>query len=297
MAATLLLDTITSSGSTITVPTGKTMAITDAGNLTIGGVAITTGAQGVLSKTAAYTILAADFTGKSSLIVLVNVSAGTATETVITLPAASAFGTCAIHVISTAAHGAGNTIAIKNSSAVEQYTLYKIGDHCEFVSDTTTIFRTGNEHLSASGLIYRNTTEPVAGVATELMFSTGEYTVYSDIGGWFDTTNFWVNIPFDCNILVQALTTTQNTGIQHIEPKIQRLYNSRASTEIICFPQGDINTPVQPNQPSFTWDFLAGDDLEFYMYNNHSTATYNAGGSASGYNKGCYAKWTVLRRY
>ena len=29
MAATLSLDTITSSGSTITVPTGKTLAITD----------------------------------------------------------------------------------------------------------------------------------------------------------------------------------------------------------------------------------------------------------------------------
>ena len=57
MAATILLDTISSSGSTITVPTGKTLAIEDAGALTIGEVAITTGAQGVLSKTAAYTIV------------------------------------------------------------------------------------------------------------------------------------------------------------------------------------------------------------------------------------------------
>ena len=85
--STIKVNTLDSTtGTSITVPTGKTLAITDAGALTIGGTAITVGAQAVLSKTTAYTILAADFTGKSSLIVLVDVSAGTSTETVITLP-------------------------------------------------------------------------------------------------------------------------------------------------------------------------------------------------------------------
>ena len=44
MAATLSLDTITSSGSTITVPTGKILAIEDAGALKINDIAIPTGA-------------------------------------------------------------------------------------------------------------------------------------------------------------------------------------------------------------------------------------------------------------
>jgi hypothetical protein len=50
MAATLSLDTITSSGSTITVPTGKTLAVTDSGALTIGGSAITAGSSNILRK-------------------------------------------------------------------------------------------------------------------------------------------------------------------------------------------------------------------------------------------------------
>jgi|TARA_B110001454_G_scaffold207685_1_gene219353 hypothetical protein len=300
MAGTLkLTDIAHSSGAgTITVDSLATLAIST-GKLTVGGTAIETGAQGVLSKTATYTILAGDFTGKSSLIVLVDVSAGTSTETIITLPAAADFSTCAIHVASTAAHGAGNTIAIKNGSSVEQYTLYGIGDHCEFVSDGTNVFRTGNEHLSASGLVYRNTLESIPGNGTELMFSTGEYTVYSDLGSWFDTTNFWVNVPFACSILVQALTSTSNTDRQHITPVIKRLYSSRASTEIIFNPSaaraGDVDG--QPNGPCFTWDFTAGDDIEWYMFNNHNSVAYDAAGSANGYYIGCYAKWTVLRRY
>jgi len=300
MASTILVNSIKpQSGVDVNIPTGFKLKVADVGELYIGGVAITTGAQGVISKTATYIILPADFTGKSSLIVLVNVSAGTSTETSITLPAATDFGTCAIHVVSTAAHGAGNTIAIKNSSSVEQYTLYGIGDHCEFVSDGTNVFRTGNEHLSASGLVYRNVYETLVGNGTELMFSTGEYTVYSDLGSWFDTTNFWVNVPFACSILVQALTSTSSTDRQHITPVIKRLYNSRASTEIIFNPSaaraGDVDG--QPNGPCFTWDFTAGDDIEWYMFNNHGSAAYDAAGSVNGYYQGCYAKWTVLRRY
>ena len=78
MASTILVNTInTQSGSTITIPTGKTLVVTDAGALTIGGVAITAGSLGVISKTATYTVVPSDFTGKSSLVVFVNANAGT----------------------------------------------------------------------------------------------------------------------------------------------------------------------------------------------------------------------------
>ena len=85
MASTILVNSIKAqSGLDVNIPTGFKLKVADVGELYIGDVAITTGAQGVISKTATYPIVAADFTGKSSLIVFVDVSAGTSTETIIT---------------------------------------------------------------------------------------------------------------------------------------------------------------------------------------------------------------------
>ena len=198
MAATLSLDTITSSGTNIEIPTGKVLKIADAGALKINDIAITTGAQGVISKTATYPIVAGDFTGKSSLIVFVDVSAGTSTAADITLPAAADFGTCAIHVVSTAAHGSGNSIAIK-LGAVEQYTLYKKGDHCEFVSDGTNVFRTGNEHATIRGSVALTADWGVAGNSHHDIFNAvdaANYSVEEDIGsGWSITNDDWT-VPY-----------------------------------------------------------------------------------------------------
>jgi hypothetical protein len=195
--STIKVNTLDSTtGTSITVPTGKTFVVTDAGALSIGGVAITTGAQGVLSKTTAYTIVAADFTGKSSLIVFVDVSAGTSTETIITLPAAADFGTCAIHVVSSATHGAGNYITIKNSSAVEQYSLYFKGDHCEFVSDATNIFRTGNEYATVWGdLAFTATYNIGATVSADMIAgaTSSNYTITNNFGnGWKTATDDFI---------------------------------------------------------------------------------------------------------
>ena len=198
MAATLTLDTITSSGSTITVPTGKTMAITDAGALTIGGTAITAGAQGVLSKTATYTIVASDFTGKSSLIVFVNVSSGTGSEAVITLPTPASSSTCAIHVVSSAVHGLGNKITIKNSAGTEIYTLFHVGDHCELVSDGTTTIRTGNEWVTVRGDVALTVALAIAsGTLSDIWdLAAANYTEVEDIGGGWSTSTDDFTAPF-----------------------------------------------------------------------------------------------------
>ena len=200
MAATLSLDTITSSGTNIEIPTGKVLKIADAGALKINNIAITTGAQAVLSKTGTYPIVAGDFTGKSSLMVLVNVSAGTSTETIITLPAAADFGTCAIHVVSTATHGAGNYITIKNSSAVEQYSLYFKGDHCEFISDTTNVFRSGNEHATIFCNVALTADQSLSAGAYKDVWdsaTSSNYTVVENYGsGWNSTTSDFI-VPFD----------------------------------------------------------------------------------------------------
>jgi len=296
--STIKVNTLDSTtGSSITVPTGKTLAITDAGALTIGGTAITTGAQGVISKTATYTILAADFTGKSSLIVFVNASAGTSTEIIITLPAASAFGTCAIHVVSTTAHGSGNKVTIKNSSAVEQYTLYGIGDHCEFVSDGTTAFRTGNEFVTVNGFIFRTSNLAMGANATNPMFSSGVYTERSNIGSWFTTANYSVIVPWACRILIESLVYQDDTANQYLQPAIRYYYSSRASNDWIFNTTDKINDPVSNLTPTIIHDFDAGDEIEFNVFNLGVGTAHTAVGSVNGYYTGCYGKWTVLRRF
>jgi uncharacterized Zn-binding protein involved in type VI secretion len=275
MAATLSLDTITSSGSTITVPTGKTISITDAGNLTIGGVAITTGAQGVLSKTAAYTILPGDFTGKSSLIVFVDVSAGTATETVITLPAAADFSTCAIHVVSTTTHGAGNYITIKNSSAVEQYSLYKKGDHCECVSDATNIFRTGNEHATIYTLLASSADEAAAGASFNRCFQTN-YTTVANLGDAWHTTNDEFTAPCDGLISI-SYDLKSNTGTSAGSPVI---YMDTGSGFVI--KRGSLpGSAASSVKGSSTWvfDIAATNVIRPYYWNNTGTAE-GVGGNA-----------------
>ena len=297
MAATLSLDTITSSGSTITVPTGKTLAVVDAGNLTIGGVAITTGAQGVLSKTGDYTILPGDFTGKSSLIIFVNVSAGTSTETTITLPAEADFSTCAIHVVSTAAHGAGNKITIKNDTPVEVYTLYEKGDHCEFVSDGTTVFRTGNEWVTVTGRAFIDTDgEPnFPGTTITRCFDTYTTTDFN-VGLWWDgTTNNRITAGFDCDLEVhfQATGYAQN-GMQpllkHLNSSATLLqwYNYPRTTSEGGYHQGAVeNTFVVRNMSST-------DYLEFYNANTHGSTMYFAGDSDG---TGACFDFRVLRRH
>tara|TARA_R110000824_G_scaffold390379_1_gene586803 strand:+ start:364 stop:1260 length:897 start_codon:yes stop_codon:yes gene_type:complete len=298
MASTILVNTIdTQSGTAITVPTGKTLAITDAGALTIGGTAITTGAQGVISKTATYTILAADFTGKSSLMVLVNASSGTSTEIVITLPAASAFGTCAIHVVSTAAHGSGNYITIKNSSAVEQYTLFGIGDHCELVSDGTTVFRTGNEFVTVKGFVHRTSNFTITGNVTTPLFTTGVFTERYNIGSWFTSANHCVIIPWACRILLESLTFVDSTANQGGTPAIRYYTTGRSSNDWIFYTNDKINDPVSNLTPTIIHDFDAGDEIEFNVFNLMVGTSIGIVGSANGYYSGSYGKWTVLRRF
>jgi hypothetical protein len=280
MASTILVNSIKpQSGVDVNIPTGFKLKVADAGELYIGGTAITTGAQGVISKTAAYTILAADFTGKSSLIVFVNVSAGTSTETIITLPAAADFSTCAIHVVSTTAHGAGNSVAIKNSSAVEQYTLYKKGDHCEFVSDATDVFRTGNEFTTIFTLLAMTAADASAGQAY-LRAYTSNYATQVNLGSsWHDTNDEWT-APFDGTIIVLH-DCKSNTGSSGGNPVLYRDIGSG----FVIFAGTNINGGGAQNRcASWTFDVTAGHVLRPYYFNNTTSAeglNGNAAGTAS----------------
>jgi hypothetical protein len=285
MAATLSLDTITSSGSTITVPTGKTMAITDAGNLTIGGVAITTGAQGVISKTGTYTILPGDFTGKSSLIVLVDVSAGTSTETIITLPAEDAFDTCAIHIISTATHGAGNKITIKNDTPTEVYTLYCKNDHCELVSDGTTAFRTGNEYTTIWTHIASSTSYTLAGAAAYYRTYTANVLVQQNYGSAWDAATYEWTAPFTGHILyTEALPT--NTSSSAGNPALYK--DTGSGFVIVTGTKAGSAGSASTGWYAMTLPINAGNVLRPYLYKNTTSAEGPVGNAA-----GTAAMWDV----
>tara|TARA_B110001454_G_scaffold30944_1_gene30213 strand:+ start:667 stop:1536 length:870 start_codon:yes stop_codon:yes gene_type:complete len=289
MAATLTLDTITSSGSTITVPTGKTMAITDAGALTIGGTAITTGAQGVISKTATYTILAGDFTGKSSLIVFVDVSGGTATDTIITLPTPASTSTCAIHVVSTGVHGLGNKITIKNSAAAEIYTLYHVGDHCEFVSDGTTTLRTGNEWVTVRGDVALTVNLGISASTTSDIWDLAgaNYTEVEDIGGGWSTTTDDFTAPFAGEYMIGGSPSGTGTGGGFFIQSNGTWLNSVTST----------GWNYALNQQVFKPFVLAKDDVITWWVREVAGGTVTLSGNASASSARATGDWWCNRRY
>jgi hypothetical protein len=289
MAATLLLDTITSSGSTITVPTGKTVAITDAGALTIGGTAITTGAQGVISKTTAYTILAADFTGKSSLVVFVDVSAGTSTETIITLPTPASSSTCAIHVISTAVHGLGNKVTIKNSAAAEIYTLYHVGDHCEFVSDGTTTRRTGNEWVTVRGdvALTANLGISIATTSDIWDLAGANYTEVEDIGGGWSTTTDDFTAPFAGEYMIGGSPSGSGYGSGFWLKNNGTYLNAEPASAWV----------YGPNQQCFKPFVLAKDDVITWWAREMASSSCTFYGNASASAARATGDWWCNRRY
>ena len=288
MAAPLSLDTITSSGSTITVPTGKILAIEDAGALKINDIAITTGALGTLSKTGAYDIQTTDYTGKSMLTVFVNVSAGTSTASDIKLPTAANFATCSINIVSTHAHGAGNSVVVKNNSGVEVYTLYHQGDHVEIQSDGTNVFRTGNEFATIRGEVVLTTGVAAAGSAvsdTWDVAGSSNYTVTQVGGGWSTTTDDF-NAPhaglYYFGGYYAGTTGQYNMGWNYHDGSDFITANSTRHA-----PNG-VNTDGIMRS-------MAASDKNIWYGSNHSSAT-TALGAASGGDR-CSVYFYMIRRY
>ena len=306
--STIKVNTLnTTSGSTITVDPAVTLSLT-ADKLSVGGVLLSQGNTSVNVLTAASTDLAdathtAMWTGKSKAIFSVDASGGAKT---IQLPAANAAGRSTVSIVismkATSAVPATispNTVRINNSSGTEVFTLYAIGDYVEFVSDGTNDLRTGNEHISAKGFIFLNTNESVTGNTTELMFIAGgaNSTIRYDWGDWWDNTTMAVEIPYACRVLVECFTWTQSSAEQYLAPSIKRYYSSRASNELIWVPSNKSAAPTSGPQAVFIYDFAAGDEIEYSAFDMHVSTAATMAGSANGWYQGCYAKWTVLRRY
>jgi len=303
MAGTLkLTDIEASSGSTITVAPATTLSLS-ADKLSVGGVLLSQGSTAVNVLTAASTDLAdathtAMWTGKSHAIFPVDASGGAKT---VQLPAPDVAGrstvSITISVKATTATATPNTVTVNNSSGAEIFTLYYTGDHVEFVSDGTNDIRTGNEHISAKGFLFRTSNLSMSGNTVINLFSAGVYTERYNYGSWFTTANYCVIVPFACRILVESLVYIDSTANQGITPAIRYYVSGRGSNDWIFYTNDKINDPVSNLTPSCIHDFNAGDEIEFNAFNLMVATAQTIVGSANGYYSGCYGKWTVLRRF
>jgi hypothetical protein len=207
MASTIKVNSISAqSGVDVNIPTGFKLKVADAGELYIGDTKITAGATQVTSRSANTTIGVGsgdvDLTGKSMSVLSVDASSGASATITVTLPLASTFGTTAIQVVSAAAHGAGNKIEIKKHATdggTEVFTLYHLADHCELVSDGTSVLRTGNEWTTIRGEVALTANyATAASTAVDLFDAVGaNYTEVTDIGGCWSTTTDDFTAPHD----------------------------------------------------------------------------------------------------
>ena len=296
----------TTSGTTITVDPAVTLSLT-ADKLSVGGVLLSQGNTAVNVLTAASTDLAdathtAMWTGKAKANFSIDASGGAKT---VQLPAANATGRSTVSiVISVKATSAvpatvsPNLVTVNNSSGAEVFTLYAKGDYVEWVSDGTNDIRTGDEHISAAGIIFRNTNESIALNAWENIIQAGEFTLQRDWGNLFDdATDYRLDIPYACRVRLTCFTLTQDSTSQPISPQLQRYYSSGSSNEYL-FRQDNLPLGAYGLGNEFTreFDLTTGDEVQFDAYNVHNSNAYNMAGNANPYTS-CFGSWEIVRRY
>ena len=222
MAATLSLDTITSSGSTITVPTGKTLAITDTSALTVGGTAISAGSSNILRKTGDYTIVEADVSGKSELIIAANASASDRT---ITLPATTTTGlaNCIVTIVCDADATSTYSLEVQDSGTTEVWTGHQKGDFVRLIVSNSAWLVVDHK---ATYYSYRwlTASETISTSATTKL--TG-WTNVVDIGNVWDNANNKLTTPTGMNgFWLISWNNSTGTETNGITPTVQIAGNS-----------------------------------------------------------------------
>ena len=294
MASTIKVNSIEAQSSTdINIPTGYKLKVADAGELYIGGTPITTGALGTIAKTASYDIQTSDYTGKSVLTVFENANAGTNTVFDIKLPTAANFASCSVNVVSTNAHGSGNSIPVKDNAGNEIYTLYHKGDHVEIQSDGTNVFRTGNEFATVRSQIALTSNVNMTAATTKDIFNgagSSNYSVVENIGGgWNSTTHDFIaphaglyrfggHVAFSTSAYMKGWLLKQNTA--WLTNEGTGINNDYSGGE---------------NLIEFPISLASGDSIEFWMQ-NHS-GVHDAVGDSTSTNPRCRADCWMLRRY
>ena len=183
MASTILVNSLKAqSGTEVEVPTGFTLNIADTGALKVNDVAITVGSSNIARKTADYTVLEADVSGKSELVITCNASSSNRT---ITLPAVATSGlsTCIITIVADADATSTYKLMVQDSASAEVWTGYQKNDFVRLVvSNSVWVVLDHKETYYSRFYLTASYTLAASGHAQ----MTG-WTEQSDIG------NIWVN--------------------------------------------------------------------------------------------------------
>ncbi len=304
MASKILVNTIDSQSggaisiaNSVTVPTGKTVTIADAGALTIGGSPITTGATQVTStSTNPFTLKTGagedlDITGKSYSVVSIDASAGTSTIWIVNLPAANTFDTTAIVISSAALHGTGNSIEIRDSGGVEVYTLYEKGDHCEFVSDGTNVIRTGKEYTTVWGQITLNGDYGIPGnTQVDVVDYAGaaNWIERVDTAGWWNSTDLDLDVPAGWLVRFEGSFGVCEYGVGYM------LRDGDSGDFLSSWYDTSFHYNFSDPPAHMTIPFTTAKTVTFWGRNFTSATHYMQGTSGPSY--GTQIRWRVERR-
>ena len=267
MAATLSLDTITSSGSTITVPTGKTLAITDTSALTVGGTAISTGSSNILRKTTDYTILEADVSGKSELVIAANAASSNRT---ITLPAVATTGlaNCIVTIICDADATSTYELKIQDSGTTEVWTGYQTGDFVRLIVSNSAWLVVDHKETYYS---YRWLTAS-ATIGTSATTKLTGWTNVIDIGNVWDNANNKLTTPTGMNgFWLISWNNSTGTETNGVTPTVQLAGNS-----IMKYAHASGTSGYLSGQDGTTGKYYAtsAQDVEFFATNMRSDYTH-----------------------
>jgi len=291
MASTIKVNTIDAqSGSTITVPTGKTLAITDSGALTIGGDAITVGSSNILYKTADYTIVSGDLSGKSELTIGTTAAGENRT---ITLPTTATAGasSCFITVVAISGVASGGTYVLKvqDSGGTEIWRGTQKGDFVRIALINSAWVVLGHYETFFS---WRYLSSNQAFTSSAYAKVSNSFTSIKDFGNIWSTSNDQIEVPFDCYAHVIWNTPNLSASQPAVTGSIKRDGTDLISTvsankdtdgRILNSLNVDVNVPCD-----------SGDDIEFWCQNNDTDATHDIIGGNS-YDSNFFVSLT--RRY
>ena len=265
--STIKVNTLDSTtGTSITVPTGKTFVVTDTGALTIGGTAITTGSSNILRKTADYTVVSGDVTAKSELVIATSAAASSRT---ITLPAVATSGlsTCIITIVADADATSTYKLMVEDSASAEIWTGYQTGDFVRLiVSNSAWVVLDHKEtyyshrYLTADNVLAASATTKITG-----------FTNVTEIGNAWDNANHKLVSPFagfwsvDWNL---AVWDTTSDGAHSLVPVLYvggaEKYKPSNGTDGVGYNAGTFSVTMRLKVAAST-------DVEFYAYNIQNT--------------------------
>ena len=268
MVATLSLDTITSSGSNITIDATKT--------LTVNGALLSSGSSNILRKTGDYTILEADVSGKSELIIATSAAAGTRT---ITLPAVATTGlsTCIVTIVAEADATSTYKLMVQDSGTTEVWTGYQTGDFVRLIVSNSVWVVVDHKETYYSRF-YLTASQTLAASASALL--TG-WTENEDIGNmWVSGSNEIVTPAGMTGFIDVSFMSAKNATYSGTNPALKL-----NDVSIADWDQGSSGTDQHSQQTGMCggiYPVTAAAELEFWGVNNDSDdAKAMAGGDLS----------------